>query len=290
MQRDLSSLLRRVPEWGPEQDLLVEPLPGGWTNDNYRVIAGAGAFVLRVNGAHADALGIDREAERDAARAAERRGVGAEIVCFLEPEGHLVTRLIRGRGFPWDAAPALEDALRMLDVLREVHAFPATKRVFSPFGVVRRYLERTRSAGGPLPDDAPDLLARVRSLEQRGSEGQRCFCHNDAGLGNFIAGEDGRMRLIDWEYAGMNDPLFDLATLIVGHLHGARSEAALVDAYVAQGGEVDPVRLDAMKFMYELREASWSLLHYTLVGGSSPLAPEFREAADRFFAAARRRL
>ena len=130
----------------------------------------------------------------------------------------------------------------------------------------------------------------VRSLEQLGSEGQRCFCHNDAGLGNFIAGEDGRMRLIDWEYAGMNDPLFDLATLLVGHLHGARSEAALVDAYVAQGGEVDPVRLDAMKFMYELREASWSLLHYTLVGGSGPLAPAFRDAADRFFAAARRRL
>jgi thiamine kinase-like enzyme len=270
--------------------LQIEPMPGGWTNDNYRVIAGDEIFVLRVSGAHSDALGIEREAERDAARAAEVRGLGAEIVRFLEPEGHLVTRFIPGRLFPWDAAPPLEDALRMLDVLQEVHSFPASRYIFSPFRMVERYLSRTRDAGGHLPDDAAELLARLRVLEKQNSGAPTCFCHNDASLGNFIAGEDGRMRLLDWEVAGMNDPLFDLATLIVGHMHDAQSEAEIVNAYVARRGRVDAARLEAMKFLYELREASWSLLHDTLVGDAGPLSAEFRDAADRFFAAARQRL
>ena len=40
-------------------------------------------------------------------------------------------------------------------------------------------------------------------------------CHNDLVAENFVKGLDGKIHLIDWEYSGMNDPLWDLAALFI---------------------------------------------------------------------------
>ena len=70
----------------------IEPLGGGITNRNFKIVAGGETFVLRIGGEDTELLGIDRDVERDATVAAAELGIGPEVVAFVEPEGYLVTR------------------------------------------------------------------------------------------------------------------------------------------------------------------------------------------------------
>lgn len=285
------SVIARVPGWAGREDLRVAPLEGGWTNQNFRVDLGSESFVLRVAGAHSALLGIDRQVEREALDRAAGSGLGPEVTAFLLPEGHLVTRFIHGRTFPWDCAPSADHALRMVAAARAIHAFPASGGAYSPFRAVERYLRSTQEAGGTLPGDIAALCERAGAAEARSDArgDPSCYCHNDLSLGNFIEDDSGRLRVLDWEYAGVGDPFFDLATLVVGHGHDADVEQELLAAYcVGAIRDPDRERLRDMKLMYALREATWAELHWTLCHGSGPLAAEFRGAADDFFDRARR--
>ena len=94
-----------------------------------------------------------------------------------------------------------------------------------------------------------------------------CFGHNDLLAGNFI--DDGRrLWLIDWDYAGFNSPLFDLANLASNNEFPERLEHGLLEMYFEQTISPDLwKRYFAMKCAYLLREAMWSMvseIHSTL--------------------------
>ncbi len=109
--RMIDEVVERVWPGGVES---VEPLGGGITNHNFKVVAGGEAFVLRIGGNDTDLLGIDRRVEHEASLAAAALGIGPEVVAFVEPEGYLVTRFVEGevgrfdggRGRGAAAAPA----------------------------------------------------------------------------------------------------------------------------------------------------------------------------------------
>ena len=94
-----------------------------------------------------------------------------------------------------------------------------------------------------------------------------CFGHNDLLAGNFI--DDGRrLWLIDWDYAGFNSPLFDLANLASNDEFPDKLEQELLEMYFEQTISADLLkRYFAMKSASLLREAMWSMVsevHSTL--------------------------
>src|SRR5919204_5928752 len=90
---ELETIVERL--W-PGRGAVVEPLGGGITNRNFKVVAGGETFVLRIGGEDTELLGIDRDVEHDASLAAAELGIGPEVVAFVEPEGYLVTRFVEG--------------------------------------------------------------------------------------------------------------------------------------------------------------------------------------------------
>jgi thiamine kinase-like enzyme len=280
-----------VPAWSGREDVGIDPLPGGWTNQNYRVQVGTETFALRVSGPHARILAIDREREHKIAARAHAAGLGPELVAADPERGHLLTRFVDGRTLPWDRAPSRDDALRMVEALRRIHALEPVPGSYDAFRMIEHLLGETRRAGGALPSDHARLLRALRDAERgyRRLPARACLCHNDLSLGNFVFPADGELCVLDWESAAIGDPFFDLATLAVGHLHDTHGRRTLLEAYTGGARAEDLRRLDALELAYELREASWSLLMWTRSGGAGPLAREFQGAADRFFAAARRR-
>ena len=87
-----------------------------------------------------------------------------------------------------------------------------------------------------------------------------CFGHNDLLAGNFI--DDGRrLWLIDWDYAGFNSPLFDLANLASNYDFPEKLEQKLLEMYFEQTISTDLwKRYFAMKCASLLREAMWSMV------------------------------
>src|SRR5436309_11463352 len=95
MDQRIEDIVRQIPGWS-SNNLVVAPLVGGITNQNYRVEVGGETFVLRVGGKGTQLLGIDRGHEHICTAIAAQMGVGAEVIYFLPSEDVLVTRFIVG--------------------------------------------------------------------------------------------------------------------------------------------------------------------------------------------------
>jgi aminoglycoside phosphotransferase (APT) family kinase protein len=251
----------------PGRDATIEPLGGGITNRNFRVEVGGEAYVLRVGGEDTELLGIDRAAEHAASRVAAELGLAPEVVGFLQPEGYLVTRFVDGEVGKVDVAQ-VGAALRLL------HDGPPIPGRFDSFRVVETYRAIAEGRGMGVPpayEWASELAGRIE--ERRRDEAPRP-CHNDLLNANFIA-ENGRLWIVDWEYAGMGDPFFDLGNFAVNHELDEDGEQTLLEAY--GGGDTDALIL--MRFMSDFREAMWGVVQ----GVISTLDADFRAYADQHF-------
>jgi thiamine kinase-like enzyme len=247
---------RIVERLWPGRASRIEPLGGGITNRNFRVDLDGEQVVLRIGGKDTEALGIDRRAEHAASVAAAGLGVAPEVVAFVEPEGYLVTRYVPG-------APVAADRLRDRDMIgglarifRRIHNSSVVPSRFDPFRVVEAY-RATAAAHGhsslPAYDRAKPIADMIERLIPPHPE---VFCHNDLLNANFIADENGRIWIVDWEYAGMGDRFFDLANFSVNHDFTEADDAALLASY----GVEDERSLVQMRFMSDFREAMWAIV------------------------------
>jgi len=277
---DLEPAIRRLPFWaGP---VAIEPLAGGLTNVNFRVEDGAGTYVVRA-GDDDPYLGIDRAHELACARLGAELGVAPEVVFAERPWS--VARFVPGRTLD---PPALADHGRLrrtARLLRTVHGARARVtghlRWFSPFLVARTYLELAARNGWRMPFDAASVRATVDDLEARVAPFVPTFCHNDLMPGNLI--EQGeRLWLIDWEYAAMGNPLFDLAGVVSNAELDAAATAALVDAYCGEDLDARRVHTDLAVLlpMAALRESLWAVVH----GARSEIEFDYDHYRDDNFA------
>src|SRR5580704_14939588 len=180
----------------------VTPLPGGLTNRNYKVSTPEGTFVARV-WAPGDLLAIDRDHEHRNPVAAYRPGDGLLVLGFIE-----------GRTFNNEDLADPRNIPRVAEACRRLHAGPRFAGDFDMFEVQRRYLAVATAHGFAIPAGyaglAPQLAAARQALAVRAPG--TVPCNNDLLAANFI--DDGaKLWLIDYEYAGNNDPCFELGNI-----------------------------------------------------------------------------
>ena len=252
----------------PGVDVSVEPLGGGITNRNFKVEAGGQEFVLRIGGKDTELLGIDRAAEHAASCVAAELGLGPEVVAFIEPEGYLVTRYV-------DGEVGKVDLDRVGAALRQLHDGPALPARFDSFRVVEAYRATAHERGVAVPSAYVRAKEIADQIERRRSGTTYRPCHNDLLSANFI--DDGtRLWLVDWEYAGMGDPFFDLGNFAVNNELTEEGESALLAAY----GSDDADALVLMRFMSDFREAMWGIVQLAI----SELDFDFAAYAEEHFA------
>jgi thiamine kinase-like enzyme len=278
----LEAALGRVAEVAGRRVRLT-PLSGGITNRNFLVdVAGSPErYVLRLPGNDTHLLGISREVEHAATVAAAGVGVGPEVVAFIRPEGYLLTRFIEGRPVPRDELRRPDMLGRAADAIRRVHQGPAIPGLFVPLRIVEAYraLALARGVGIPAQYEAARTFARRIEAALLAAPIELAACHNDLLNANLI--HDGeRIRIVDWEYAGMGDPFFDLGNLSVNHDLNPADDAALLAAY--DGAPAEPARLARLRLMRivsDFREAMWGVLQQ----GISTLDIDFAAYAAEHF-------
>ena len=252
----LEAAVERV--W-PGREARVEILGGGITNHNLKVEVDGEVFVLRVAGKDTNLLGIDRKAELAATEAAASVGVGPEVVAFVEPAGWLVTRFIAGATPPLQQMSEPGMLARVAHALRAIHNGPVIPGRFDSFRVVEMYRETALARGGTIPDAYEWARAIAQRIELERADVEPRPCHNDLLNANFL--DDGeRLRIVDWEYAGMGDVFFDLANFSINHELTTAASTALLDAYFDEVRPDDVRALELMRFMSDFREAMWGVV------------------------------
>jgi thiamine kinase-like enzyme len=271
-------------------------LDGGITNRNFRVRLGGLDYVLRMPGKDTELLGIDRGAERDAAKLAAAVGVAPEVAALLSDPPCLVTRFVAGEPMGEAELRAPEALAAVAAALRAIHGCPAIEATFDSFRVVEDYAAKVRERGAEVPADyerAHATAARIEAaLAARGEA--PVLCHDDFLAANFIASPCG-LRIVDWEYAGMGSRWFDLGNFAVNNGLDAAEEEALLRAYLDADGDAGGGRgpapgelaaLRLMRFMSDFREAMWGVLQGTLSDLDFDFAAYARKHFDRLAAAA----
>ena len=251
----------------PGRQVTIEPLGGGITNRNFKVETDGHKFVLRIGGRDTELLGIDRSAEHAASSVAAELGLGPEVVAYVEPEGYLVTRYIEGE-------VGKVDVERVGAALRRLHDGPTFPGRFDSFRVVEAYCATAHAHGVGVPSAYERAKEIANQIERRRTDAPLRPCHNDLLNANFI--DDGAsLWLVDWEYAGMGDPFFDLGNFAVNHELADESELALLSAY----GSDDADALVLMRFMSDFREAMWGIVQLAI----SELDFDFAAYAEEHF-------
>jgi len=281
LRDELVGAMQRVPVLAG-LDLTLRPLSGGITNRNFLVSAPGtdDRWVIRLAGNDTHLLGISREVEHAATVAAAGIGVGPEVTAFIRPEGYLVTRFIVGSAVSDEAVHRPETLRRVADSLRRIHDGPAIPGLFVPFRIVEAYRALAAARGVPIPAEYGLAQAAARRIELAflANPVELRPCHNDLLNANFI--DDGtRIRIVDWEYAGMGDPFFDLGNFSINHELTPDEDAILLAAY---DGDVRPARLarlTLMRTVSDFREAMWGVLQQ----GISSLDVDFVAYAGEHF-------
>ncbi|MDD2794455.1 phosphotransferase [Acidocella sp.] len=251
--------VRALPVWTGE--IKVWPLTGGITNRNFGVEQDDGRrFAVRL-GKDIPEHGVMRFNEQAAARAAARAGLSPEI--YYTAPGVMVSRLLAGRTLSPEEIRAPANLPRVAALIKQCHTglgpyLQGPILAFWAFHINRSYGAALRGNRSSLDGQLERLLGLNDMLERRMGPVEVVFSHNDLLAGNVF--DDGaRLWLLDWDYAGFNSSLFDLANLASNNGFGPQDDAALLAAYFGKepGAAVwDGFRVSQCASL--LRETLWS--------------------------------
>lgn len=237
----------------------------GLTNVNHLVEHQGERFVVRLPGVGTSEY-INRRNEQIAAQSAAAAGVNAEVMFFDADDGLMVTRFVDGA--------ATMNAERFLDLgavrragaaFRQLHTTAAPfANDFALFAMIDEYKQLLASKGATLPDGYTDLEGRADATRRALEATARPLVpsHCDPLCENFLD-TGSRMYVIDYEYSGNNDPMWDLGDLSVEGGFNPDQDAALLAAYF--GGEPpahEVGRMVAYKALCDLLWTLWGVIQH----------------------------
>lgn len=261
-------------------------MTGGLTNRNYRIELDDDVYFASLHDERSALLGVDRDAEGHNSRQASRHGIAPEVILRLP--GILVSCFVHGKVLqPGDLKrPRLRQ--RVVDTLRKCHQVQKSRvrGFFSVFRDVEHHIEVSQAYKCSYPHNLDWIVKQMQRIERAFQKQPHTsvFCHNDTAPGNMIDNGE-RIMLIDWEYAGIGDPFFDLGMLARYHELDEEQERSLLGLYFGVHHEGALARLRLMQIMSDLRDGSWSLVQEKI----SPVAFDYvqygTERFQRFTAA-----
>ena len=247
-----------LPCWDSSVEL--EELPGGITNRNYKVVSATGNRMARVCEDHR-VLGIDRRNEVACQGAAAALGIAPGIV--YQEEGILVSEFIEALTLADSDVREAAMLRRLAQVLRHLHgardSLSGELLYFCPFQTIRTYAGNARELGARLPETIDSVLEDMIWLSEEISPFRPALCHNDVLAANILDDGD-RLWLVDWEYGGMGNPLFDLAGVCGNCGLEREEEVLLLSAYFGREDAAVAREVRILKAVSLLRETLWAVI------------------------------
>jgi thiamine kinase-like enzyme len=265
MEPHVAGALTRIPLFkDASPDKFTCERLGGLTNLVYKVGLDEDTWALRIPG-EGTAEYIDRKVEEHNARVAADAGVSAEVL-FFDRDGLMLCSYLEGETMTPETFRITKGApARAALALKRMHEFEKPFQFrFELFSMIDDYLKTLSRLGATLPDGYHDVVKEAGAVRKVLGDNpvDLAPCHCDPLAENFIdTGE--RMWIVDWEYSGMNDPLWDLGDVSVEAGFSLKHDEEMMQAYC--GGSVNDAlfgRMTIYKAMCDLLWTLWGLIQH----------------------------
>ena len=250
--------IKSLSIWSHE--LKINPLEGGITNLNFLVNHGNDKLVVRLGQDIPEHL-VFRSNEINVSKAAYEIGVSPKLI--HSELGVLVLEYIESETLnPTGVQKNLD---RIMPVIKKIHNeipnfLSGQPAMFWVFYVIKYYANFLRSNHSSHQDKIDDLMYKASKLEKLSSPREIVFGHNDFLAANFL--DDGsKIWVVDWEYGGFNDPLFDIGGLASNNDFNQDLEKEALEMYYEKTLTNDVLlKYNSMKTASLLRETMWSMV------------------------------
>lgn len=207
---------------------------GGLTNFSFKVDFENGeSYVFRLPGEGTEEL-INRHDEKVSTTLACDLGIDSELIMFDDDNGIKIMKFVSNGETMNDEKLRKDKSIEeVADIFKKLHGSGVdTKIPFEVFDMANGYEKFIIANGVELYDDWDEIRSEVMALKERVDKvgTTKAPCHNDSLCENWLHDAD-RMYLIDWEYAGMNDPYWDLADISIEAAYDKEMDDKLLKRY-----------------------------------------------------------
>lgn len=230
LKSDAISIIAKMLNASPAEIVDITVLKKGMTNRSFLFTCRGKKYIMRIPGEGTDQL-INRREEAQVYQVIKDRGICDDIAYINPDNGYKITEFLEGSRVC--DADNVDDLKLCMKKLREFHGMNlVVDHEFDIFGQIDFYES--------LWDGAPSIYRDYKKTKEHVLElkeyidkhvERKCLTHIDAVPDNFLFTADGDIRLIDWEYAGMQDPHVDIAMFCIYSLYNKRQVDRLISIY-----------------------------------------------------------
>lgn len=235
MKVKVENIVRQVLCLDDDVDILNVHRAGGMTNLNYFVRVGSEDYIVRLPGHGTEEL-VNRRTEKENLQFATALGINPELVYFNIESGLKITRKVkRARTL----TPKMAKHHQLMQAVAQVfNALHYTDRKmgneFELFDLMGHYKKLVHEVNPLISEKVDKLAPEMEELKRRFllMDGIRKVpCHVDPTFSNFLIAGEEDIFLIDWEYSGMFDPLWDVASFSLESGLTENEERIFLNAY-----------------------------------------------------------
>jgi len=248
------------------EDITEVELAGGMTNKNYKICVKGIRYILRVAGTGTEQM-INRNTEMFNSAIASEKGYNVEVPYFNLETAVKISKFIENAETLTHRSIKKEENLKQVtDILRNLHESTDfhMDNEFNVFRELEKYEDILRKDRGDFFEDYEDVREKVMALEEELIACKRVFVpsHNDLVSENLVKDTEGRIYLIDWEYSGINDDMWDLAALSLEN-EFSEDDIELMFRLYFKGKEIDQNSRRRLLIHQICQDTLWSV--WTLI-------------------------
>ncbi|MGL4741195.1 MAG: NTP transferase domain-containing protein [Sarcina sp.] len=237
---------------------------GGMTNKNYSAKVDNKEYVIRIPGIGTSEM-MDRISEGKNSSLVARIGIDANILYYDDKTGTKISAMIEGAETINAAMAKKPSVMKMTtDLLRTLHNSDIKmENTFDVFENINLYEDLVEKNDAIYFENYSEVREDVMCIKEVLEENGRCLVpsHNDTVPENFIKDKNGDLYLIDWEYGGLNDPMWDLAAHSLECSFTAEEEELLLKTYFGGGiKKQDKIRVLCYKILQDFLWSIWTII------------------------------
>jgi thiamine kinase-like enzyme len=261
-EKELLDNIARIDGWNGN-NIRYEPVPGGITNNNWKVEYGGKRYFVKIPGKGTNAF-IDRNNCHAANRIAQNTGIGPKVYYFFPDNGVEVFEWIEGYvPMRFGDVFVAEKIYKMIDAIKKFHQYRDIRLplVQNAFEQTVHMIKLARELKGYIPKEIDRMEWLVKSIENAVLTAGIDFvpCHNDLWSSNYVWNEKEKdVMLLDYEYSSMNDFCYDFGIWTATNYFDEGMERELVSYYLGEFDEKIFARIKLYKIVQDIKWAMWS--------------------------------